>query len=98
ASAPGAAVITALVQELRARDIAVVFMLPPLHPDDYVVAGGYLRSAEAAIRELAATQQVPIVDCRSTVSAAADFRDATHVFPDAAERHSRCVGDQLRSL
>src|SRR6266568_1686750 len=32
AAAPGAAVIDSLVKDLRARGIAVVFLLPPLHP------------------------------------------------------------------
>src|SRR5438105_209670 len=85
-SAAGAQVVASMVGELRARGIDTVFLLPPLNPADYDVAGPYLRAAEAAIRDLAAQQQVPIVDCRSVVDAA-DFRDATHVFPSAAERH-----------
>jgi len=96
-TAPGAKVLTALVAEMQARGIDVVFMLPPLHPASYDIAGPYLSTADAAIRDLAARQHVPIIDCRSVVSAE-DFRDATHVFPDAAERHSRCVGEQLGAL
>jgi hypothetical protein len=96
-SAPGAAVLASLVAELHARGIKVVFLVPPLHPASIELAGLYLRAADAAIRELATKQQVPIVDCRSVVGAT-DFRDATHVFPSAAERHSQCVGEQLRAL
>jgi hypothetical protein len=97
ASAPGAQVIASLVDELHARGIKAVFLIPPLHPASYEIAGPYLRAAEAAIADVAAQHQVPMIDCRSAVDAA-DFRDATHILPTAAERHSRCVGQQLRAL
>ena len=96
-SAPAAMVVTALVEELHARGIQVVFLLPPLHPAAYELAGPYLRAADVAIRELATRQDVPIVDCRSVIDAV-DFRDATHILPSAVERHSRCVGEELRAL
>jgi hypothetical protein len=96
-TAPGATVLTSLVSELKARGIRVVFLVPPLHPASYELAGPFLRAADVAIRDLATRQDVPIVDCRSVVSAD-DFRDATHVFPGAAERHSQCVGEHLRAL
>jgi hypothetical protein len=96
-SSSGASAIETLVSELHARGIEAVFMLPPLHPASYDTAGPYLRAADAAIRELASRQQVPIIDCRSAIDAD-DFRDATHILPGAAERHSRCVGEQLRTL
>jgi hypothetical protein len=96
-SSSGAAAIETLVAELHARGIKAVFMLPPLHPASYDIAGPYLRAADGAIRELASRQGVPVVDCRTAVDAE-DFRDATHILPEAAERHSRCVGEQLRTL
>src|SRR5207302_4186329 len=91
-TAPGATAVASLVEELQARGTKVVFLLPPLHPADYELAGPYLSAADVAIRDLAARQAVPIVDCRSAVDAA-DFRDATHILPSAVERHSRCVGE-----
>ena len=96
-SAPGAAVIRSLVDDLRARGIAVAFLVPPLHPAAAEQAGPYLQHADAAIRELADEQDVPLIDCRATVSSA-DFRDVTHLIKPAAEKHSRCVGEQLRSI
>jgi hypothetical protein len=96
-SSSGATTMETLVTELHARGIEAVFMLPPLHPASYEIAGPYLRAADGAIRELASRRQVPIVDCRTAVGAE-DFRDATHILPDAALRHSRCVGEQLRAL
>jgi hypothetical protein len=96
-SAPGALVIRSLVDHLRARGIAVAFLLPPLHPAAYEEAGPYLEGADAAIRALADQRGVPLIDCRATVSAA-DFRDVTHLLEPAAERHSACVGARLRAL
>ena len=96
-AAPGATAMTSLVQELHARGIKVVFMLPPLHPASYELAGSFLRGADVAIRDIATRQDVPIVDCRSVVDAT-DFRDATHLLESAVDRYSRCVGEQLRSL
>ena len=96
-SAPGAVVIRSLVDDLRARGIAVAFLIPPIHPAAYDEAGPYLEGADAAIRELAAERDVPLIDCRATASAA-DFRDVTHLLEPAAERHSACVGAQLRAL
>jgi hypothetical protein len=96
-SAPGATAIGSLLDELRARGIRPVVLLPPLHPASYEIAGPYLREAEAAIRELAAAHRVPLVDCRAVVDGS-DFRDATHILPEAVDRHSRCVGEQLRAL
>ena len=96
-SAPGAVVIRSLVDDLRARGIAVAFLIPPIHPAAYDEAGPYLEGADAAIRELAAERGVPLIDCRATASAA-DFRDVTHLLEPAAERHSACVGAQLRAL
>jgi hypothetical protein len=97
ASAPGAVVIGSLVDELRARGIAVAFLLPPLHETVYQKGGRYLEQAETAVRELAGAHGVPLIDCRSVVSPA-DFRDVTHLFPPAAERHSVCVGNAIRAL
>lgn len=96
-SAPGAAVLRSLARDLRARGIAVAFLVPPLHPAAAEHAGPYLEHADAAIRELADEQGVPLIDCRATVSSA-DFRDVTHLVRPAAEKHSRCVGDQLRAI
>src|SRR5207248_6773486 len=48
-SAPAARVVTSLVGELHARGIQVVFLLPPLHPAAYDLAGPYLRAADVAI-------------------------------------------------
>lgn len=96
-TAPGAAVIRSLVDDLRARGIAVAFLVPPLHPTAAEHAGPYLQQADAAIRELSNDQGVPLVDCRATVTPA-DFRDVTHLVQPAAERHSRCVGEQVRAL
>jgi hypothetical protein len=96
-TAPGAAVIRSLVDDLRARGIAVAFLVPPLHPAATEQAGPYLEHADVAIRELADEQGVPVIDCRATVTSA-DFRDVTHLVKPAAERHSRCVGEQLRAI
>lgn len=96
-SAPGATVIRSLVDGLRARGIAVAFLVPPLHPAATEQAGPYLQHAEVAIRELAHEQGVPLIDCRATVTSA-DFRDVTHLVKPAAEKHSRCVGEQIRAL
>ena len=96
-TAPSALVIGSLIEELRARDIEVVFLVPPLHPTAYEEAGPYLGGAEVAIQELASQHGVPIVDCRSAVTPA-DFRDVTHLLEQGAEKHSACVGQQLRVL
>ena len=96
-SASGALVIGALIDELRARDITVVFLAPPLHPTAYEEAAPYLERAEVAIQELASQHSVPIVDCRSSVTPA-DFRDVTHLQKSGADKHSACVGEQLRAL
>ena len=97
ADAPGATVIRTLVDDLRARGIAVAFLLPPLHPTAYEEAGPYLDRAEGAIRELAGEKAVPLIDCRASFSAS-DFRDVTHLLEPAAERHSACVGERIRSI
>jgi hypothetical protein len=96
-TAPGAAVIGALVDDLHARGITVAFLLPPLHPAAAEHAGRYLERADVAIQELAGDRGVPLIDCRTAVSAA-DFRDVTHLVPSGAEKHSRCVGEQIRAL
>jgi len=95
--APGAAVIRSLVDDLRARGIAVAFLLPPLHPTAYEEAGPYLERADVAIRELASARAVPLIDCRASL-AASDFRDVTHLLEPAAERHSACVGERMRQI
>jgi hypothetical protein len=95
-SAPGAVVIAALIDELRARGIAVAILLPPLHPTAYERGGPYLERAEVTIRELAARHSVPIVDCRASV-VPSDFRDVTHLLEAGAQKHSTCVGQQFRS-
>jgi hypothetical protein len=96
-SAPGAIVIRTLVDDLRARGIEVAFLVPPLHAAAVEQAGPYLASADVALRELAAQSGVPLIDCRAAVSSA-DFRDVTHLVESGAERHSSCVGDQIRKL
>jgi hypothetical protein len=97
ASAPGAAVLRSLAEDLRARGIAVAFLVPPLHPAAAEHAGAYLDRSDEAIRQLAADADVPLIDCRATVGAA-DFRDVTHLLRPAAERHSRCVGERLDEI
>jgi hypothetical protein len=96
-TAPGALVIRALVDDLRALGIAVAFLVPPLHSTALEHAGPYLDRADAAIRELADDDDVPVIDCRSTVTAA-DFRDVTHLVELGAEKHSRCVGERVRTI
>jgi hypothetical protein len=96
-TAPGAMVIRTLVDDLRARGITVAFLVPPLHSAALEHAGPYLERADAAIRELAGERGVPVIDCRATVTAA-DFRDVTHLVEAGAERHSRCVGAQIRAV
>ena len=96
-TAPGAMVIRALVDDLRARGITVAFLVPPLHSAALEHAGPYLERADAAIRALAGEREVPVIDCRATVTAA-DFRDVTHLVEPGAERHSRCVGEQIRTI
>ena len=96
-AAPGAIVIGSLVDDLRARGITVAFLVPPLHSAALERAGPYLERADAAIRELAAEHAVPVIDCRATVTAA-DFRDVTHLVESGAERHSGCVGEQIRTI
>jgi hypothetical protein len=96
-SAPPAQAIRSLIDDLRSRGITVTFLIPPLHPTAYEHAGSYLERAGAALQELAAERGVPLIDCRATVTAD-DFRDVTHLLEAAAERHSRCVGEQLRTF
>lgn len=96
-SAPGAIVIGSLIDELRARGIKVAIFTPPLPAIDYEEGGPFLERADAVIRQLAADRGVPIVDCRPTV-AAGDFRDATHLLTSGAEKHSACVGEELRTI
>jgi hypothetical protein len=96
-TAPGAIVIGTLVDDLRARGIAVAFLVPPLHSAALEHAGPYLERADAAIRTLADERAVPLIDCRTTVTAA-DFRDVTHLVEPGAEKHSRCVGEQIRTI
>jgi hypothetical protein len=97
ADAQGANVIRSLVDDLRARGIAVAFLLPPLHPTAYEEAGPYLQQADVAIRQLAGERAVPLIDCRASFSPS-DFRDVTHLLEPAAERHSACVGERLRAI
>jgi len=96
-SAPGALVIGSLINELRARDIAVAIFEPPLHPAAYGQVGGYLEGADAAVREFANQHRVPLIDCRAAVSSA-DFRDAVHLVESGARKHSLCVGNQIQAL
>jgi hypothetical protein len=96
-TAPGAMVIRTLVDDLRARGMTVAFLVPPLHSAALEHAGPYLERADVAIRELAREREVPVIDCRATVTAA-DFRDVTHLVEPGAERHSRCVGEHIRAI
>lgn len=96
-SAPGAMVIRSLVDDLRSRGITVALLVPPLHPTAYEHAGPYLERASLALHELAVERGVPLIDCRRAVTSD-DFRDVTHLLESGAERHSRCVGEQLRTL
>jgi hypothetical protein len=96
-SAPGARVIGSLIDDLRARGIAVAIFTPPLHSAAREIAGPYLDRTDAAVRDLASAHGVPVIDCRASVGPD-DFRDATHLLTPAAEKHSQCVGEQLRAL
>ena len=96
-TAPGAMVIRNLVDDLRTRGITVAFLVPPLHAAAFENAGPYLERADAAIRALAGERDVPLIDCRATVTAD-DFRDVTHLVEPGAEKHSRCVGEQIRTI
>jgi hypothetical protein len=96
-SASGAIVVGSLIDELRARGIAVAILVPPLHSTAYERAGPYLERADAAVRELAGQRGIPVIDCRASVSPT-DFRDVTHLVASGAEKHSVCVGEQLRTL
>ncbi len=96
-NAPGAIATLSLVDELRAQGIAVAMLVPPLHPAAYEQAAPYLDRADAVVRELAVKHSIPIIDCRSAVSAE-DFRDFDHLIHAGAEKHSTCVGDQIRVL
>src|SRR5688500_19657851 len=96
-SAAPAQAIRSLIDDLRSRGITVALLVPPLHPTAYEHAGSYLERAGVALQELALERAVPLIDCRATVTAN-DFRDVTHLVEAGAERHSRCVGEQLRTL
>ncbi len=97
ASAPGAAVIRSLIAELRARGIGVAILVPPIHPAAYEQNGAFLEQGDAAVRELAQQERVPVIDCRAAVSTD-DFRDLLHLRESGAEKQSACVGGQLRTL
>ena len=86
-----------IIADIRARGIAVAILVPPFHPAAYDQAGAFLENANVAIGEFARNEHVPVIDCRSVVTAA-DFRDLDHLQAAGAAKHSRCVGDQLRSL
>jgi hypothetical protein len=92
-----ATVTSSLIESLRARGIAVVLLLPPLHPVAYDQAGEYLRLADSTIREFAAARQLQLIDCRSSVSPS-DFRDLIHLRDSGAVKQSACVGEHLRRL
>jgi len=94
--APGAAVITSLVHELRGRGIDVAFLMPPVHPATYAQNGAFIEQGDAAVRALAAAEHVQVIDCRSSVTID-DFRDLLHLRPSGATAHSRCVGEALRA-
>jgi hypothetical protein len=96
-SAPGAIVLASLIDELRARGIAVAILVPPLHSTAYEQAGPYLERADATVHELARQRGIPIIDCRASISPT-DFRDVTHLVASGAEKHSVCVGEHLRTL
>jgi hypothetical protein len=96
-SGPWAPVMTALVQDLRARGVSVAILVPPLHPMAYDQAGPYLARADAVVREYAANLGLPLIDCRSTVSPG-DFRDLIHLNTSGASKQSDCVGGALRAL
>jgi hypothetical protein len=83
--------------ELRARGIAVAFVHPPIHPAAYEQNGEFLTRGEAAVRELAASEDVVLIDCRAAVTPD-DFRDLLHLRAAGATKHSRCVGDAVRAL
>jgi hypothetical protein len=96
-NAPGAAVIRALITYLRARGIAVAIIVPPLHPTAYELNGAFLERGDAAVRELAREEGVPVIDCRGAL-VPDDFRDLLHLRESGAVKQSRCVGGQLRAL
>jgi hypothetical protein len=97
ASGPGASVIRSLLQDLRARGIAVAILIPPLHPAASELAGPYIERSDAALRELAASVAAPVIDCRSA-PAAADFRDIGHLNRTGAAKFSSCVGSTISAL
>jgi hypothetical protein len=96
-SAAGANVFGTLIDELRSRGTAVALFVPPLHPAARELAGPYLDRADVAIREFAQRYDVPLIDCRSTVSAA-DFRDLDHPIETGAVKQSQCVGANIRTI
>jgi hypothetical protein len=97
AGGPGAAVIGSLISELRARGIAVAILVPPLHPVAAELAGPYLERSDAAVRELAASNAAPVIDCRGA-PAPADFRDIGHLNRAGATKFSSCVGSAISAL
>jgi hypothetical protein len=96
-SSPGLTVTGDLIDELRARGVAVAIVVPPLHPFAYQQSGAYLDRADAIIREFAVAHGADLIDCRASVGPS-DFRDLVHLNESGAVKQSRCIGGQLGAL
>jgi len=90
-------VVAPLVQRLRARGIAVVFLIPPLHPEVRRALGpAQLANHERLVAELAALGPVEDFSRGDRGGLVPKFTDALHVQPDTA--HAILGGIYMRNF
>jgi hypothetical protein len=89
-----------LVSDLRARDLRVVLLAPPLYPDLLSQVSHEVATFRLAMHELASKQSVVFEDLSEPARIGLkrdDFRDAVHLDEDATEELSRHLGKVIRS-
>jgi hypothetical protein len=94
------AALEELVSDLRARDLSVVLLAPPLYPDLLNRVSREVDMFEAAMHELAAQQTAVFEDATEPERIGLsrdDFRDTVHLDEDASEVLSRHVGRVIRA-
>jgi hypothetical protein len=89
-----------LVADLRARDLGVLLLAPPLYPELLTGVGGEVAMFKDAMHELAAEQAVVFEDATEPDRLGLerdDFRDSVHLDEDGTEELSRHLGKVIRS-
>jgi hypothetical protein len=94
------AALQQLVSDLRAKNLGVVLLAPPLYPDLLNRVGPEVAMFKAAMHELATEQGAMFEDVTEPERIGLnrdDFRDPVHLDEDATEELSRYLGKVIRS-